>query len=368
MLLMTPGPTPSPEFLRRAMAKESIHHRTPEFEAIFERVRNRLKAFMGSSEVIFLASTGSGAMESALTHFCARRALTINAGKFGERWSKIAKAYGKNPLELKYGWDTPAKIEDIENALKNNPEIDALFIQVCESSGGLRHPVEAIAGAAKALRSDLFVIADGITAVGVERFDTANIDALIVGSQKAFMLPPGLAAIGLSQKAVNHIEATGGAGFYFNLATELKNQRKNTTAWTAATTIIQGLDAFFAELDGGGEDSFYAATIRRHEAGTAALKAIGARIYPLAPALSMLSVFHPKASEIRKWIKKEARVNAGGGQDDLKDTLIRINNMGFVLPSEIAWSLNAVEIAMDKIGARKYDGAANRVFTETYYR
>ncbi|MDR0664753.1 MAG: aminotransferase class V-fold PLP-dependent enzyme [Helicobacteraceae bacterium] len=367
MLLMTPGPTPSPEFIRLAMARESVHHRTPEFEAIFARVRNRLKAFMGANEVVLLASTGSGAMEAALTHFCAKRALTINAGKFGERWTKIAKAFGKDPLELKYEWNTPASVADVENALRNNPEIDALFIQVCESAGGLRHPVEAIASKVKSVRPDIFIVADGITAVGVEKLDVSNIDALIAGSQKAFMLPPGLAAIGLSKKATEHVER-GGAGFYFNLATELKNQRKNTTAWTATTTIIQGLDAFFAKLDQIGEDRFYADTLKRHEAGEAALKAIGAQIYPRVSAPSMLSVFHPQAAILRKWMKKEAFVNVAGGQDDLKDALIRVNNMGFVSPNEIAWSLNALEIAMDKANARKYDGAANRAFTENYYR
>jgi aspartate aminotransferase-like enzyme len=365
---MTPGPTPSPEFIRQAMALESIHHRTPEFEAIFGRVRDRLKTFMGVCEVVFLASTGTGAMEAALTHLCAKRALTINAGKFGERWTKIAAAYGKNPLELKYEWNTPASVSDVENALKNNADIDALFIQICESSGGLRHPVEAIAKAAKAIRPELFVVADGITAIGVERIDAANIDALIGGSQKAFMLPPGLATIGLSANAVKRIDTTGGAGFYFNLATELKNQRKNTTAWTATTTIIQGLDAFFARLDTIGEDRFYADALRRFEAGIAALNAIGARIYPTIPAPSMFSVFHPQAASIRKRMKKETLVNAAGGQDDLKDSLIRINNMGFVSPNEIAWSLNALEIALDRSGARKYDGAANRAFTENYYR
>ncbi|MDR2152001.1 MAG: aminotransferase class V-fold PLP-dependent enzyme [Helicobacteraceae bacterium] len=368
MLLMTPGPTPSPEFLRRAMADETIHHRTPEFEAIFGRARNRLKTFMKSSEVILLASTGSGAMEAALTHFCAKRALTINAGKFGERWSKIAAAYGKNPIELKYAWDTPASVADVENALKNNPEIDALFIQICESAGGLRHPAEAIAAAVKAIRPDVFVVADGITAVGVENIDATHIDALIAGSQKAFMLPPGLAAIGLSESAVKRIEATGGTGFYFNLATELKNQRKNTTAWTATTTIVQGLDAFFERLDQIGEERFYADTLKRRAAGEAALKAIGAQIYPKVAAPSMLSVFHQNAASLRKWMKKEALVNVAGGQDDLKDTLLRFNNMGFVEPNALAWSLNALEMAMDKIGSRKYDGAANRAFTETYYR
>lgn len=368
MLLMTPGPTPVPDFIRLAMAHTSLHHRTPEFEAIFKSAQDGLKKFINMPEVIFLASSGSGAMEACVTNFCAKKALTINAGKFGERFTKIAQNYGKNPVELKYPWHTPASVEDVADALNANPEIDALFIQVCESAGGLRHPVEAIASTAKAINPDIFVVADGITAVGVEPIKTENIDLLITGSQKAFMLPPALAMIGLSQKAATHLETTGGNGFYFNLATELKNQRKNTTAWTAATTLVQGLDAMLKHIEQMGSDEFYSNTRKRHSAGLMALRALGVDIYPQTPALAMLTVYHPKASEARKWMKNSALVNAAGGQDDLKDSLLRINNMGLVLPHEIAWSINAFEMALEKIGDRKYDGTGMRVFTENYYK
>lgn len=367
MLLMTPGPTPVPDFIRLAMAGTSLHHRTPEFEAIFGRARESLKKFMNMPEVLFLASSGSGAMEACVTNFCAKQALTINAGKFGERFTKIAKVCGKNPVELKYPWHTPASVEDVADALQANPDIDAIFIQVCESAGGLRHPVEAIASAVKKINPDIFVVADGITAVGVEPINVANIDALITGSQKAFMLPPALAMIGLSQKAADHLETTNGNGFYFNLATELKNQRKNTTAWTAATTLIQGLDAMLAHIESLGE-SFYSDTRARHSAGLLALKAIGVDIYPQTPALAMLTVYHPKAKEARKWLKNKALVNAAGGQDDLADSLLRINNMGLVTAHEIAWSINAFEMALEKIGDRTYDGTAIKVFTQNYYK
>lgn len=368
MLLMTPGPTPVPDFIRLAMATSSLHHRTPEFEAIFKRTRENLMKFMNMPEVLFLASSGSGAMEACVTNFCGKQALTINSGKFGERFTKIAEKYGKNPVELKYPWHTHAAVEDVADTLRANPDIDAMFIQVCESAGGLRHPVEAIASAAKAVNPDIFVVADGITAVGVEPIRTENIDLLITGSQKAFMLPPGLAMIGMSKKAADHLEKTGGNGFYFNLATELKNQRKNTTAWTAATTLIQGLDAMLNHIESIGVENFYQETRRRHFAGLMALRAIGVDIYPETPALAMLTVYHPKAAEARKWMKNHALVNAAGGQDDLKDTLLRINNMGLVSAHEIGWSLNAFEMALEKIGDRKYDGTAIRTFTANYYK
>ena len=224
MLLFTPGPTPVPEAVRMAMAGPTIHHRTPEFEAIFAEARQRLMRLFGMDECVMLASTGTGAMEACVTNLARKKVLTVNAGKFGERFGKIAEAFGLELVELKYGWDTPATVEDVEAALADDPEIDTFCIQVSESAGGLRHPVEAIAAAIKAKNPDITVIADGITAVGVEPIDTTHIDALIAGSQKALMLPPGMAMIGLSAKAVERIGE--GTGYYFNLAGEIKNSRK----------------------------------------------------------------------------------------------------------------------------------------------
>ncbi|MDR2099649.1 MAG: alanine--glyoxylate aminotransferase family protein [Campylobacteraceae bacterium] len=367
MLLFTPGPTPTPEVIRAAMSVPTIHHRTPEFEEIFKTVREKLIKIMNMPEVLMLASSGTGAMEAAVTNLCKSRALSINAGKFGERFGKICKAFDIACTELKYSWDTPASIEDILREIDKNPEIDVLCIQICESAGGLRHDVEGIAKAVKSINKDIMVIADGITAVGVEKIDTAHIDVLITGSQKAFMLPPGLAMIGLSGAAVKKIESAP-RGFYFNLASELKSQRKNTTAYTAATTLIIGLRAMLELIEKEGFEKFYEDTKTRALSAKAALEAIGLKIYPKSPALAMNTVYHERAKEIRAVAKKRYGVNIAGGQDELKDKLFRINNMGLIAPYEIAWALNAVELALDELGERAYDGAANRVFVSKFFK
>jgi Serine-pyruvate aminotransferase/archaeal aspartate aminotransferase len=152
-------------------------------------------------------------------------------------------------------------------------------VQISESAGGLRHPVEAIAKAVKEFNPDIMVIADGITAVGVEKIDITHIDCVIAGSQKALMLPPGLAILGLSTKALEKIGS--GKGYYFNLATEIKNQRKNTTAWTAATTLIIGLLEVLETIEKqGGIEKLFLDTDRRAKATRAALEAIGLHVYP----------------------------------------------------------------------------------------
>jgi len=366
MLLFTPGPTPVPEAVRTAMAGPTIHHRTPEFEAIFAEARARLMRLFGMDECVMLASSGTGAMEACVSNLARKKVLYVNAGKFGERFGKIAKAHGFETVELRYEWDTPATVEAVMTALKADPDIDTFCIQVSESAGGLRHPVEQIARAIKAENPEIAVIADGITAVGVEPIDTTHIDALIAGSQKALMLPPGMAMIGLSDYAVARIGE--GKGFYFNLAVEIKKQRQNTTAYTAPTTLVIGLNKVLELIEAQGYAHFYAATQARALATRSALAAIGCRLYPKTPALSMSAVYDEEANTLRKILKERYGVNVAGGQDHLKGKLFRINQMGLIPVYESAWVLNAVELALADMNRRPYDGTASRVFNEIYFQ
>lgn len=365
MLLFTPGPTPVPESVRQAMATATIHHRTPEFEAIFKEARERLMLMFGMDESVMLASSGTGAMQACMINLCHTKALTINSGKFGERFGKLADAMGLSKVELIYDWDTPCDIADVEKALEQNSDIDALFIQISESAGGLRHPVEAIAKRVKEINPNIMVVTDGITAVGVEKIDVSNIDALIAGSQKAFMLPPGLSMIGLSSGAVAKIGK--GRDYYFNLASEIKKQRENTTAYTATTTLIIGLNAIFDIIDEYGVDNLYSDTANRANATQKALEAIGFEIYPKTPALSMSTVFDDDAEAIRKLLKTKYGVNMAGGQDHLKGKIFRINQMGIIPVYESVWVVNAIELALGDLGRREFDGTASRIFNENYF-
>lgn len=362
MLLFTPGPTPTPESIRQAMALPTLHHRTKEFEEHFAFVRARLKELLGMQDILMLCSSGSGAMEACVLTFC-KQPLCINSGKFGERFSKIAKAHKIPYLEIKNPWDTPASVEEVKNALEQNPSIDSICIQICESAGGLRHNVEEIAKVAKSINPNIFIIADGITALGVEKIDISNIDALIGGSQKAFMLPPGMAIIGLSNYALEKIEQSD-VGFYFNLKIELKNQRKNTTAWTSPTSIIIGLAKYFDEVD---INVVYKNTRAIALATREALEALGLKIFPKSPALAMSAVYDERASEIRKVLKEKYELNIAGGQDELKDKLFRINHMGVIPLYEASWVLNGIELTLEDLNIRKFDGVANRVFLQRYY-
>ncbi len=367
MLLFTPGPTPVPQNVRNAMSDETMHHRTPEFEAIFERTRKHLFNLFNTDEVIMLASSGTGAMEAAVINLCNNTLLSVNSGKFGERFGKIATAHGLKNTEIKNEWNTPVSVEAIVDAIKADSNIDAIAVQISESAGGLRHPVEELAKAVKEINPNIMIIADGITAVGVERIDVLNIDCLIAGSQKALMLPPGLSILGLSNSAIEKIGS--GKGYYLNLASEIKKQKQNTTAYTAATTLIIGLLEVLETIEKqGGIGVLYCNTARRAKATNAALQALGLHIYPTSPAKSMTTIDDNDASKIRSALKEEYGVNVAGGQDHLKGKIFRINQMGLIETYKSIWVVNSIELILHRMGRLEYAGIASKVYNETYFK
>ncbi|MGH7767415.1 MAG: pyridoxal-phosphate-dependent aminotransferase family protein, partial [Candidatus Binatia bacterium] len=243
--LLAPGPTPIPNEVALAMAETMIHHRTPQFAKIFLQVREGLKELFGTkNDVLVLASSGTGAMEAAVSNLFSpgEKVLVVNGGKFGERWLEIGKAFGLAPVDLKVEWGKPVKVEAIEQSLKAHPDIQAILVQASETSTTTWHPVEKIA---KLTRNGPLLIVDGVTAVGVKRvaMDEWGVDAFVTGSQKAMMLPPGLGFIALSERAWARTAQAKLPKFYFNLNLERKNQQKGSAAFTPAVSLIFGLRA-----------------------------------------------------------------------------------------------------------------------------
>ncbi|GAA9357613.1 alanine--glyoxylate aminotransferase family protein [Helicobacter pylori] len=368
MLLFTPGPVAISEEMRSSFSQPMPHHRTKDFEKIFKSVRENLKKMTGLEEVLLLSSSGTGAMEASVVALCQKELLFVNAGKFGERFGKIAKAHSIKAHELVYEWDTPAQVDGILNALKANPNIDAFCIQACESSGGLRHPVEKIAQAIKETNPNVFVIVDAITALGVEPLEITHVDVLIGGSQKAFMLPPAMSLVALSQKAIERIEERN-VGFYFNLKSELKNQRNNTTSYTAPILHTLGLQRYFELVQNlGGFEELYKETKRVALAAQKAVLALGLKIFPKSPSLSMTTIINEHAKELRNLLKEKYQVQFAGGQEPYKDVLIRINHMGIIPVYKSAYALNALELALNDLNLREFDGVANTTFLKQYYK
>ena len=242
--LLTPGPTPIPESVLAAMSLPIVHHRTPAFMAVFQEVQTGLKAvFQTQQDVLLLASTGTGAMDATVNNLFEKdeTVIALNTGKFGARWSKIARAYGVNVVEVSAEAGDCIELAAVELALQSHPNVKGILFQASETSTGVKLPVQQICALAK--KYNVLAVCDAITACGVFYLpmDAWNIDVLITGSQKAFMLPPGLSMMALSETAWAKQAITKNPRFYFDLARERKALSTHQTAWTPAISLIVGL-------------------------------------------------------------------------------------------------------------------------------
>ena len=242
--LLAPGPTPVPPEVLAAMSLPLIHHRTPQFAAVLGEVQEGLRELFGTREdVLILAASGTGAMESAVTNLCSPgdEVVSVNGGKFGERWGKLAKTYGLVAHEIAVEWGRAVRPEAIAAALEAHPRTRVVYVQASETSTCVLHPVPAIAELTRA--RDVLLVVDGITAVGAVDLpmDRLGIDVLVTGSQKGLMLPPGLAFIALSSRAWSAVQRATLPRFYFDLTRERKGVAERSTAWTPAISLIQGL-------------------------------------------------------------------------------------------------------------------------------
>jgi len=239
--LMTPGPTPVAPETQLAMAQPVLHHRSPQFMEVLARVREDLKyLFQTEQEVLMFAATGTGAMEGAVANTLSPgdTALVVDGGKFGERWAEICQTYGITVDRLQVEWGRAVKPEEVEQRLKNNPAIKAVLVQANETSTAVQHPVKELA-AITAARPGTILVVDAISALGGYPLpmDEWGLDVVVAGSQKALMLPPGLAFVALSPKAWEFVQTSTCPKYYFDFAKQLKSQQKNQTAYTSAVTL-----------------------------------------------------------------------------------------------------------------------------------
>lgn len=370
--LFTPGPVPVPEDILLEMARPIIHHRTVEFENIFAEVREGLKyIFQTKEEVFVLASSGTGAMEGAVTNTLSRGdpALVVNGGKFGERWVKICQAYGIEVHEIKVEWGEAVDPSEIKGALSKNPSIRAVLIQASESSTGVMHPTKEIAEITKE-RDDVILIVDGISAVGVfpQPLDAWGIDVLIGGSQKAFMLPPGLAFAALSKKAWKFNERSNLPKFYFDFKRYLKDAKSNTTPWTPAITLVIGLASVLRNFKNEGLEKMYQRHARLAQATREAIKAIGLELYAKhSPSTALTAAISPgdiNAGKIISGLRDRFGMTLAGGQDQAKGKIFRISHMGFIDRADIIAVISALECILRDLGYKFDFGAGSRTASD----
>ena len=363
--LFTPGPAPVPTDVLLEMARPVIHHRTPEFSKVLDQSRARLKPLFGTAqEVILLASTGTGAMESAVTNLLSpgEHAIFVNGGKFGERWGKLLTTFGMVAHEVKVEWGRAVRPEQIEEALKQHPESRAILVQASETSTCAVHPIAQLGEIAK--RRNVMLIVDGITSVGVfeQKMDQWGIDGLVTGSQKALMLPPGLGMVALSPRGLDRAKSNKTARYYFDLNRELKAQRdEHTTAYTAAVSMVFGLNKSLELIHDEGLERVYARHALMAQATREAGSALGLNlIAPENPAPSVTGLLAPDGIDTGKVVKHmrdQLGVSIQGGQDQMKGKLVRIGHMGDLSPFDMLIVVSALEMALKFVGMEVRMGA-----------
>jgi len=353
--LFTPGPTPLLPAAQFAMAAADIHHRTAEFRALYTRVLSQLKQFVGTQagDVIILSSSGTGAMEAAVSNLTSPgdRVLVLTAGKFGERWSALAKAFGcaVDIVEAPYGHTF--SIDEVRAALKL--ETRAVFMQASETSTGVRHCVPAVAHLLKETQSEALLVVDAITGLGTTHLgldetdmDALHIDVLIGGSQKAVMIPPGLSYLAIGPRAWDRMEATYNPRYYFDLRKERKNARAGESAYTPAVALIAALGAALDYIAGQAAtpenpagDIVAGRKLLIENAETiaamtrAAVLAMGCTLFaPQAPAAAATAVIPPPGVDSGLFVKElKSRFGAiiTNGQGEMKGQIFRIAHLGF---------------------------------------
>ncbi|HON86356.1 MAG TPA: alanine--glyoxylate aminotransferase family protein [Syntrophorhabdaceae bacterium] len=355
--LLAPGPTAIPPEVLLKMAEPIIHHRNPMFEAVVEEVRENLKYLFGTkNEVLIFASSGTGAMEGAVTNMLSPgdKAICVRSGKFGERWANICKAYGVETINIDLPWGDSLDPALVEKTLKENPGVKAVYMQATETSTGVRFPVKEVAAIVKNYPETILVV-DGITGVGVFELpmDEWGIDVLVGGSQKALMLPPGLAFAGVSDKAWEFNKTSKIPRFYFNWQKELTNLQKNQTNFTPAISLIIGLRESLRMIKEEGLENIYKKFDVLANATREAAKALGLKIFAKTPSPAVTAIVAPEGIDgqaIYKSMWKKYGVTGAGGQDQLKGKIFRIATLGYADKYDVITAIAALEFTLRDLG------------------
>lgn len=362
--LMTPGPAPVPEDVMLEMARPVIHSRDPRTkDAIKVATEGLQEVFQTKNDVLIMAATGTGAMEAAVVNTVppGGKAIVLNAGWFGLRWAKICQAYGINAVTIDVEWGQPVDPAAVENALREHPDAVAVMGTLSETSTGTGHPIAEI-GKVVAKTDALFIV-DGISGVGAMecRTDDWNVDLLAVGSQKALMLPPGLAFLAVSEKAWKQVDAFSPKAFYFSLKAARKKLPEFDTPYTPAHTLIFGLNVALKRIREEGIANVWKRHKLMSDACQAGVKALGLELFSARPADGLTAFIVPeglKEAEIRKKLDQKFGISVVGGQDKLKGKIIRVGHMGYVDELDVIAALAGLEIVLAELGHDAEPGAA----------
>jgi aspartate aminotransferase-like enzyme len=378
--LFTPGPTPLLPTAQIAMASYGAHHRTADFRALFTRVLADVKEFIGTkNDVLVLSSSGTGFMEASVSNLTSPgdRVLVLTGGKFGERWTALAKAFGCEVDTVTAPYGETISLDEVSRKL--TPEIHCVYVQATESSTGARHDVESVAKLVRALPDTLLVV-DAITGLGTTRLDVDawGIDIIIGGSQKALMIPPGLAYGAISERAWQRMERAKSPRYYFDLRKERKSAARAETAYTPATSLFAGLAAaldYVRQMGDGnlaaGRDALIANAELCAAMTRAGVQALGLKLFaPSCPAAALTAVTAPAGADstaICRLFREQFGAVVANGQAEMKGQLFRIAHIGYYDYLDTVGVLAALEHVIAEAAGRAVEfGCAVRAAQEVY--
>ncbi len=361
LTLMIPGPTPVPETVLLAMARHPIGHRSADFQAIVKRTTAQLKwLHQTSSEVLVLAGSGTAAMEAGIINVLSKgdRVLCGDNGKFGERWVKVAKAYGLDVQVIKAEWGQPLDPEAFRAALEADTEkrIRAVILTHSETSTGVINDLETIACHVRA-HGQALSIADCVTSLGATKVpvDDWGLDVVGSGSQKGYMMPPGLAFVAMGPRAWEAYERSDLPKFYLDLGKYRKSAAADSNPFTPAVNLYFALQASLEIMQAEGLEAIFARHERHRRATMAAMKAIGLPLYAAeghgSPAITAVAPEGLDAEVLRKKVKERYDILLAGGQDHLKGKVFRIGHLGFVCDRDVLTAVAAIEASLQELGA-----------------
>jgi aspartate aminotransferase-like enzyme len=380
--LFTPGPTPLLPAAQTAMASFTAHHRTADFRALFQRVLADMKEFIGTqNDVLVVACSGTGVMEASVSNLTspADKVLVLAAGNFGERWTGLAKAFGCKVDVLSAPYGETFSLSDIRAKLA--PDVRAVFVQATESSTGVRHDVQSIAKIVRATGDDTLLVVDAITGLGTTHLDVDGwgVDVIIGGSQKALMIPPGLAYCAVSERAWRRMDTTTSPRFYFDLRKERKATAKGESAYTPPTSLFAALGAALEFIRGMGKgdlakgrEALVDNAEMCAEMTRAGVQAVGLKLFATSPAAALTAIRSPEGIDSGKIIK-EFRESfdavVANGQGEMKGQLFRIAHIGYYDYLDTIGILGALEHVLARCTGKAVEyGAAVRAAQEAYAR
>jgi aspartate aminotransferase-like enzyme len=355
-LLLTPGPTKVPARVLEKAALPMIHHRTKEFQAILERTNANLsKVFATKHPVLTFAASGTGAMEGSITNLFSKGdvILSFSAGKWGERYRDIAKAYGLEVKSFEKAYGEAFTPAEVEAGLKANPNAKGVLVTLCETSTAVVHPIEAIAKVTRASKAILMVDAISGLACDALKMDEWGVDVVVCGSQKGLMLPPGLAFAAMNERAQAMMATSNLPKYYFHFGETLKALKKNDTPFTSAVSLIRALDEALIMILEEGLDAGWKRHARIADHVRKSFKALGLEIFAKAPSNAVTAFYMPNgipSKDLINYVRDNHQVVLADGQGELQGKIVRFSHMGATANDEDAKrGLEAVSDALKKL-------------------